>query len=485
MMIFSFFAIPAFMATSFVIVLVSLKKDEYVPFVALTGCLMALTFSLLGMGQVIADSPITMQMEEWVAPYGITIYADFLSVTLATLTSFTATMIVIFSFRYIRGRRTKYYALLSLMFAGVLGVIHTGDVFNMFVFIELVSIATYGLIAFRKNAISLEASIKYLIMGSLGTSLLLIGIALLYSITGTLNFADLAIRIPEITNPALAISFGLMFSGLAIKVGLVPFHTLHLDGYQAAPAPISAVLAAVVANVGVYAILRVAFIIFDAPGAFFNIMLILGVVSMMLGSVLALRQDNLKRMLAYSGVSQVGFVAMSVGLGTMLGLAGGLFHMLNIFLIESLLFLSAGAVIYVTKTSDLSKISGRMAKDNVLSFAFLTGVLALAGIPLFSGFASKWIIYMATLEVSPALTIITVISSALTLAYGLKAYSVIFSGSRAGGRLVKVPMSMKLPLIIFSLLIILIGLLPWIGGYAAANMAVGLDNLIYIAGVPL
>jgi multicomponent Na+:H+ antiporter subunit D len=484
MILYSFFAIPSYMATAFVIILVSLKRDSYVPIVAITGALIAAGLSLLAIPQILPGAPVSMQMEEWVAPYGITIFGDYLSVTLACLISLIALMAMIFSSSYIRERRAKYYSLLSLLFAGMFGVVHTGDMFNLFVFMELLSVSSYGIIAFPRNRPALEASIKYLIMGSLGTSLLLVGVAFLYGLTGSLNMADIAVRLSGLDSPAVGVAFGLILSGLAIKAGLVPFHALHLDGYTAAPTPVSAVLAALVANVGLYAILRVSFILFSMPAAALQVLLWFGAVSMTLGAVLALRQSDLKRMLAYSGVSQVGLIAMSVGLGTSLGLVGGLFHMLNQALIKGLLFFCAGAVVYFAKTADLERLSGMLRTDRILSFSFLTGVLALAGVPLFNGFASKWVIYIAALEVNPALMLLAVLVSAITLAYGLKAYSVIFSGNPSGKSVaVRLPLSMKVPLVLLSALIIIIGVLPWIGIELATLMAGGLDSAAYIQGV--
>lgn len=485
MILYSFFTVPVYMATAFVIVLVSLKRESSVHYVALTGALMAFGFSLISVPHILSSSPIIMQMEEWVAPFGITIYGDHFSVFLTVLISFMALMVITFSSSFIKERQAKYYALLSLLFAGIFGVIHTGDIFNLFVFIELLSIASYGLIAFPKSMDSLEASIKYLIMGALGTSLLLIGIAFLYGLTGSLNMADIASRLSGMTSPTVAVSFGMILVGLGIKAGLVPFHTLHIDGYTAAPSPVSAVLAALVANTGLYAILRIVFVLFSIPSVALQILLWFGTLSMVLGAVLALNQSNLKRLLAYSGVSQVGFIAMSVGLGTSLGLLGGLFHMVNQAIIKGLLFLCAGAVIYIAGTGDLSKMPGSLRSERLLSFSFLAGVLALAGVPLFNGFASKWIIYIASFEVNPAFTIIAVVVSVITLAYGLKAYSVIFSGNPKGeSKRIKLPISMKIPILILAIVIILIGVLPWIGIEVADLMSRGLDSATYIMGVP-
>jgi multicomponent Na+:H+ antiporter subunit D len=483
MILYSFFTIPSFMAAAFVIILVSIKRDEYVPIVALTGAIMATGFALISIPQVLEASPITMQMEEWVAPYGITIFGDYLSVFLTNVVAFMGLLVILFSYSYVKSRRTKYYALISLLFAGILGVIHSGDLFNLFVFMELFSIASYGLIAFDKDSRGLEASIKYLIMGSLGTSFYLLGTVFIYGLTGSLNIANVSELLNGMSNPALSVAFGFILTGLGIKAGLVPFHALHIDGYTAAPSPVSAVLAALVTNIGLYVILRIGFIVFSSPAIFLDILLVLGTVSMIVGGIAALRQSNLKRLLAYSGISQVGYIAMSIGLGTSLGLVGGLFHMVNQAVIKGMLFLCAGAIFYLAGTVDLEKLSGALRSDRTLSYSFLIGMLALAGVPLFSGFASKWIIYIATYEVNPLLTVLSVVISAITLAYGLKAYSIIFSGNPGKAPNKTLPIGMRLPLIILSIVIIIMGVLPWIGINMSEMMASSLESAAYISGV--
>jgi multicomponent Na+:H+ antiporter subunit D len=480
----SFFAIPSYMATAFVITLVSLKKDEYVPYVAVTGAFMAMVFSFLAIPSVIDGSPVAMQMEEWVAPYGITIYGDFLSVGLSCLVSFMGVLIFAFSYRYVQERRTKYFALLSLLFAGLIGVIHTGDMFNLFVFTEIMSIASYGLVAFKKDGPSLEASIKYLIMGSIGTSLMLIGIAFLYGLTGSLNMADISLAVSGMSNPALAVSFGFLLAGLLVKAGLVPFHAWLIDAHPAAPSPVSAVLSGLMINVGFYAIMRVGLVVYSNPQALSSILLVAGPLSMVIGSVAALRQPNLKRMLAYSSISQMGYIAMALGLGTSLGLVGAMFHVINQVVIKGLLFLCSGALIYTAGSADFSELSGRIVPGKALSWSFLIGVLGLAGVPLFSGFSSKLVIYAATLDVSPVLTVLSVLVSAITLAYGLKAYSLIFGSNPSSGvRAKPLPRTMTIPLLILAAIIIILGVLPWIGLDISSMMAAGLDRALYIQGV--
>ncbi len=485
MILYSFFAIPSFMATAFVIVLVSLKKDEYVPYVAITGAAMALFFSLLSVPQVLSGHPVTMQMEEWIAPFGITIFGDCLSVFLSAVVAMIGLLTIVFSYSYIRERRTKYYALLSLLFAGLFGVIHTGDLFNLFVFVELMSIASYGLVAFNRDNHALEASIKYLIIGSLGTTFFLIGVAFIYGLTGSLNMADVAGRLAGMSGPALTTAFAFMLSGLAIKAGLVPFHTWLPDAHPAAPSPVSAVLSGLMIGVSVYALMRVGYVVFSAPALFLNMLLVLGSASMLVGGVAALRQSNLKRMLAYSSVSQMGYIAFALGLGTALGVTGGIFHLVNQSVIKGLLFLCSGVIIYNAGTCDFDRLSGMFSSSRLLSFSFLAGVLALAGVPLSSGFASKWLIYAASYEVNPFLTLLAVMVSAITLAYGIKAYSMIFSRSSRKSERISFPLSMKIPLAILAVIILLMGIFPWTGIWMSELMAAGLDSASYIEGVPV
>jgi multicomponent Na+:H+ antiporter subunit D len=429
------------------------------------------------------ESPITMQMEEWSAPYGITIYGDHLSVFLSVIVAFVGFLAILFSFEYIKDRKTKYYSLLSLLFAGMLGIIHTGDLFNLFVFLEILSLASYVLVAYPKTDKSLEASIKFLITGSLGTAFLLIGIAFLYGLTGSLNMADIATRIAGSSSPAAASALALILGGLAIKAGLAPFHAWLPDAHPAAPSPVSAVLSGLVINAGLYAAIRIGFVVFSSHVLFLNILLYLGVLSMVLGGIAALMQSDLKRMLAFSSISQMGYIGMAVGLGTALGITGALFHMINQSVIKGLLFLCAGVIIYMAGTSDMTKLSGKLGSNRILSLAFLAGVLGLAGVPLFNGFGGKWLIYVAGFQVNPLLTVLSVLISVITLAYGLKAYSVIFSGNTKSRSSLSLPLSMKIPLVVLSVIIIVLGILPSIGIGLAELMANGLDSAVYVGGV--
>ncbi|MFH1445013.1 MAG: proton-conducting transporter membrane subunit [Nanoarchaeota archaeon] len=480
--IYSFYAILLLLASAFITAIVGIKKDNLVPFISIASTFAAFLLTVFTVPLVISQKILTMQMQAWPAPFGITVVVDPLALIMALLVTGIGFFVSLFSFRYIEEGKTEYYTLLSLILVGILGVIHTGDMFNLFVFFEIVSISSYALVAFKRNKASFEASIKYLIMNSFATSLILLGIAFLYGMTGTLNMAHLAVEITGLSTPLLPITFGIILAGFALKAGLVPFHTWLPDAHSAAPSPISALMSGIMISMGVYAIIRLTFTVFFAPAAVLSMLVILGIASMLIGAVLAIMQSDLKRMLAYSTVSQIGYISMSLGLGTYLGAVGGIFHIINHTIIKSLLFLCAGVIIYKIKTSDMNKITSKF--HPLLGYSFLIGVLSLAGIPLLNGFASKWVIYLATLEVFPILTIFTVMVSVLTLAYGLKAFYLIFLVNVNHDKEKKsIPISMMIPIIILTALCIFFGIFSQFGYEISEFVVSSLIKSQYILGV--
>jgi multicomponent Na+:H+ antiporter subunit D len=215
-----------------------------------------------------------------------------------------------------------------------------------------------------------------------------------------------------------------------------------------------------------------------------NILMVVGLLSMVTGGLLALVQNDLKRLLAYSTISQMGYITLSIGLGTQLGLSGGLFHMINHVLIKSLLFLCAGVVIHYAKTSDMYKIAGTIKSSPMLTYSFLIGVLSLGGIPFLNGFASKWLIYIATMQVNPVLTFIALLTTAMTLAYGLKAFYMIFmSNPNPSASRIDMPLSMSFSIMIIVFLCILLGTVPSIGYTISEFAAQGLVGGNYIGAV--
>ncbi|WP_148122346.1 monovalent cation/H+ antiporter subunit D family protein [Spiribacter roseus] len=301
-------------------------------------------------------------------------------------------------------RQGSFYALVLIALAGLLGITLTGDVFNVFVFLEISSLATYGLIAHGRDRRALIAAFRYLIMGTVGATFLLIGIAVLYILTGTLNMVDIAERL-LVTEGARALQVGLGFVvvGLAIKLALFPLHHWLPNAYTYAPSLISALIAATATKVALYVMLRFIFDVFGAAYSFAALPLAAGLMALAIGSMfagswLAIMQRNLKRMLAYSSIAQVGYMVLGVSLTTLAGLSAAFLHLFNHGLMKAALFASAGLIAYRCgglAMSDLRGI-GRQMPWTLTAFA-LAGV-SLVGLPPTAGFISKWYLLSAAVE---------------------------------------------------------------------------------------
>ncbi len=420
-----------------------------------------------------AGQIITYRLGNWVPPMGIVLAIDGFNLLVAMIVAGLSALIVIYSFAYME-RDTgldQYYTLLFLVLAGMMGITLTGDIFNLYVFFEIMAIASYALVAFRRKWQSIEGSIKYMIVSSFGTSLILIGIALLYSMFGTLTIADLMQKLPLEQVSNLFVPLALFVTGFGIKIAMVPLHMWMPDAYQAAPSAVSALLSGATGAVGVYAMTRVVYMLYGAFGVGI-LFIVLGLVSMVLGGLMALVQIDLKRLLAYSGISQMGYTLLGLGLGTVLGIQGALFHLFNNAIYKTLLFLVAGAVVYRVGTSNMDELGGLWKNMPKTAILFTIGGLAISGVPPFNGFASKWTIYMAGVELGELgywpgylFTIVALIMSALTLAYFLKAINSIFLGPRPKhmSDVKEIPLSMMIPIVILAALCVVFGVLPQLG----------------------
>jgi len=410
---------------------------------------------------------LVYQLGGWQPPWGVNLAIDGLNLLVALIVAGIGTLVMIYSFVYME-RDTgldQYYTLFLLIVAGMMGVALTGDIFNLYVFFEIMCISSYALVAFRRKWQSIEASIKYMIVSSLGTSFILLGIALLYGLAGSLNIADLAQKLGQVAPSAVIVPLALFVTGLGIKIAVVPLHMWMPDAYQAAPSAVAALFSGATAPVGIYAMVRVVYTLF---GAFaIGIMLAaLGLVTMVIGALMALAQRDLKRLLAYSGISQVGYVLLGIGLGTVLGIQGGLFHLFNNAIYKTMLFMIAGAIIYRVGTSNMDQLGGLWKNMPVTATLFAVGALAISGVPPFNGFASKWMIYVAGIEAGqPVFTIIALITSALTLAYFLKALNSIFLGQRPKhlSDVKETPLPMMFPIMLLAVLCVVFGVLPQLG----------------------
>lgn len=486
-MIYSFYTIPLLLGVAFLIPLISFKSDRHASWAAIAGTFAALVLSSLTIPGILTERILTFQMEDWAAPFGITVAVDSLSLLLIMIITSVGFLATIFSYRFIREKRTKYYSLLCLFLAGMLGAAHTGDMFNLFVFFEIFSLSSYALVSYYRNANAIEGSIKYLIQGSLATSLILFGIAFIYGLTGTLNMADLALRIPQINSFVLPLALGLLLTGFGLKIAMFPFHAWKADVISATPAPIGALFATASTSVGLYTLFRMFLTVFTVTSVqVYTLIAVLGVVTMITGAVMALQQSDLLRLLAYSSISQAGFVLLAFGTGisNSLGYTAAVFHLFNVVALEALLFFCAGVIIHETGTSDMGKLGGLARFNPVLNYAFLIGILANAGVPLLNGFSSKWLIYIATLHTNPVFMILAVLSSVLALFYGLKAYSVMFlRNAKVGSR--QISHFMLIPIIILAGACIFFGVLPWTGIRISNIVVESFVNIPYVMKVLL
>ncbi len=403
---------------------------------------------------------------------GIGYEIDALNMFFALLVVTTILLAAIYSMKYMaRDHHLGHYYTLFLMLSGsVLGLVLTGDIFNMFVMIEIMTFASVALTAFRNNKNgALEAGFKYLIIGSIGSSMTLAGIALLYAQCHTLNMAQISAALVSGLTPTSITAFALMFSGFGVKSYLVPFHAPAADAYMTAPTSISMVFSGMVNKAGVYGMIRLVYIIFRAMDLT-SVQLMLatfGTVTMFVGVTMALAQHDFKRLLAFHSISQIGYVITAIGLATVLGLEAGLFHAMNHTLFKGLLFLTAGAVLYATGTCDLDKLGGLAKKMPKTAICFLVGAFSISGLPPFNGFASKWMIYQATYQKAAVtgnfayafVTIVALVVSVMTLASFIKVTQAVFFGQlpKHLEDTKEVPLSMRVPMWIMSVLCILSG----------------------------
>ncbi len=404
----------------------------------------------------------------WQAGLGIDLRLDGLSSLMLIIINTIGLAATIFSVQYMTRYTSKlrYYSIFLCVVAGLNGIVLTGDLFSLYIFMELVAIGSYALVAFGCEHEELEAAFKYAVLGSVAAAFILIGIALLYAMLGTLNMAEMAQRLAEggISLPIL-FALALFLCGFGLKAALVPFHAWLPDAYPAAPAPVSAMLSGVVTKAaGVYVLIRLVFNVFTiqlVPDLLL-ILRLMGVVSMIVGGILMLGQWDLKRLLAYSSISQVGYIVVGLGLGTPLGLTGALFHLLNHSVFKSLLFLNAGALEYTTGSRDLRHLGGLAKAMPVTSGTSLVASMSISGIPPLSGFWSKLIIVLACIESGhPWLALIAVIMSLATLAAMLKIQKHAFWNAAKNGlaRFNEVPLLMRTVMLMLAALCFVMALL--------------------------
>ncbi len=391
---------------------------------------------------------------------------DGLSLLFLVVVNVVAFFCLLYSIDYMNhyDGRGKFYALLLLMVLGLNGILLVRDLFSLYVYLEIVSIASYVLVAFNLKWDGIESALKYLLLSVVATGLILVGVGIIYLNLGTLEFAELKLMLAAGSGPSAVflLAAALFIAGFGLKAAIMPFHAWLPDAHPSAPAPISAMLSGVVIKVaGIYALTRLFFDIYPSPDRILNVFLFLGVASMVGGALIAYFQRDIKRMFAYSSISQIGYILIGLGLGNALGLIGALFHVLNHALFKSLLFLNSGALQYRTHTRDMNEMGGLEHRMRVTGMTSIFGTLSIAGVPPFNGFWSKLFIILGALAAKQyAVAVLAIFLSIFTLGYFLLMQRRVFFGklNLKWKDLKEVPLTMSLAMIFLAAQCLLVGI---------------------------
>lgn len=390
--------IPIIMGMVLVIFRKNIKLQRYLSAAALilVGCM-----SFILMSQIRSKGIQTLQLGGWEAPFGVSMVVDMFSALLLMATSIVAFCCLLYSFHSIGHARESFYfyPLFLCLVAGVNGSFITGDIFNLFVCFEVMLVSSYVLISLGGTGVQLRESIKYILVNVISSFLFLIAIAFLYGMTGTLNFADLSMKVAEVGQEGLmttvAIVFLIVFS---LKAGLFLFFWLP-GSYSAPPTAIQAIFAALLTKVGIYAIIRVFTLIFyHEPEVTHLFIGILAAITMLLGAIGAVAYSDIKKILTYNVVVGVGFILAGLASYSMEGMTGSIYYLLHDMIVKSLIFLLGGTIIHLTGSSKLNEISGLMRLHPQLGWMFFIAALSVSGIPPLSGFLGKIFITEGTFE---------------------------------------------------------------------------------------
>ena len=417
--------------------LVGLWRAKAAQVVAIAATSLSLLFSVMGLVAVVQDGRLTYELGGWPPPIGIEYVLDPLSAFMVSIVAFIGLMVCLYpvdiAFDLRPGRGMPVHALTLLLLTGLTGVMLSGDLFHLFVMLEIYAISTYGLVSLGGDR-GTFAAFRYLLLGTVGSGLYLLGVGFLYFSTGTLNMADMATMLPAIADsPSILGGLGLIVIGLALKMALFPLHIWLPDAHSFSPPGVAALLAAVQVKAGAYSLVRILFDVFGpaylgAEGLPVSTALVwFGLAGIVVGSVLAIRQRDIKRMLAYSTVAQLGYIGVGIGLATPLALIGALLHVLNHALMKSALFLVAGGIIQRTHLKAIPRFAGLGKRMPLTMFGFAIAALSMVGIPPLAGFWSKFYLVWGAVDVANwTVAIVIGISSLLTLVYFLRLFEQIF-----------------------------------------------------------
>lgn len=419
------------------------------------GCL-AIALELLSTVQ--ETGPISYHFGGWFPPLGIEYRIDLLNAYVLVIVSMISAVVLPFGFGHWglsipEGREYLFYSAFLLCISGLLGITITGDAFNVFVFLEITSLSSYALIAMGRSRRALRAAFTYLAMGTVGGTFVLIGIGMMYLETGTLNMVDIAHRLALAHGSrTVIVAFSFLTAGVGIKLAVFPLHHWLPNAYSYAPAKVSAFLAATATKVSYYVLVRVIFTLFGAAYIFetlkFHTLLIpLSLLAMFIGSIVAIYQTNIKRLLAYSSIAQIGYMTLGLSFASINGLTGGLVHLFNHALMKGGLFLVVASVMHSIASNEIDDMRGLGRKMPFTMAAFVLGGLSLIGVPGTVGFISKWYLVVAALEKGwYPIAVLILLSSFLAVIYIWRVIEVLFfRESDIVKSVTEAPLSMLIP----------------------------------------
>jgi len=458
---------------AFVASLVGVWRLRWAYFTAIAGMAIALVVASIGVIRVIAEGELRHFLGGWSPPFGIEYVLDHLAAFMAIIIVFVGLIAIVYPPQaglYQTPRKgVPMYGLILLLIAGLVGVVVTGDLFNLFVFLEIYSLASYALITLGGDR-AVVASFRYLVLGTIAGGFYLLGVGFIYFSTGTLNMADAARLMPPLyQSPAIMTGLALIIIAMCIKMALFPLHVWLPDAHSYAPPVIAAVLAGIQIETAAYVVIRMLLTVFKPEylSEILPVTMIIGWVSaagIIFGSVMAIAQKDFKRMLAYSTVAQVAYIGLGIGMANPLALIGGLLHILNHAFMKSCLFLVAGGIKYQTGFHDIPQFAGLGRKMPLMMAGFTLAALSMVGIPPAAGFFSKWYLVLGAIDARNWIFVAVIIaSSLLTAVYFFRIIEKIYTAQPGRAQeleQVKEPSARILvPILILAAGVIILGLI--------------------------
>ncbi len=440
---------------------------------ALTACGLSWLIAVLLLKRVLAEGVISYAMGGWVAPWGIEYRVDIISAYVLLIVATIGLMVMVFARLVVEHRiclpeykQPWFYTSYLLCLTGLLGMVITGDAFNIFVFLEISSLSSYVLISTGRDRRALTAAYQYLIMGTIGATFILIGIGLMYVMTGTLNIADLAVRLPKVLDTrTVHAAFAFLTIGISLKLALFPLHLWLPNAYAYGPSVVTAFIAATSTKVAVYVMLRFFFTVFGVQFSFGTmnldmVLLPLALLGITSASLVAIFQDNAKRMLAYSSVAQIAYMILGISLVSVLGLTASITHLFNHALMKGGLFMALGCVSFRVGTTKIDRMVGIGRAMPWTMAAFVISGLSLIGVPLTAGFVSKWYLVLGILERGWwPVAILVLITSLMAVIYIWRVVEMAYFRTMPEGQTIReAPLALLIPTWILALANIYFGI---------------------------